>query len=51
MQSEKMKLKAGPPRCQVCGAVMEAWTKMFPDKIIGGPRSLLWLCPNRCDFK
>lgn len=44
--SEVMKEKAGPPRCNVCGAVMEAWTRRFV-----ADDSLVWICPNLCNFR
>ena len=46
--SEKMKLRAGPPICFVCGSVKEAWTRKFTQT--SGHQGLLWLCPNFCEI-
>ena len=44
--SEAMNKKAGPPTCEVCGSIKEAWTHKFKQD-----NSLLWICPNFCEFR
>jgi len=47
--SEKMKLRAGPPRCPDCDSIMEAWTRKF--KPFNGIEGLLWVCPKFCNIQ
>ena len=42
---EAMKTKAGPPVCETCGSIKVAWTHKFKKD-----NSLLWICPNFCEF-
>jgi len=46
--TEKMKKKAGPPTCPICGSTKEAWTRKFP--ATNGHKGLLWICPNYCEL-
>jgi len=47
--SEKMKLRAGPPKCPKCGSIKEAWTRKFP--VTSGHQGLVWLCPKFCEIR